>query len=243
MGSMKKLSDGEQMKILVYFFIFINSLSVLIAGAPPLNKDPIPQPPHLLSKTNHLIIGVEWNKESLKDLLPASLKQKPKLTGGITIFNSRKKQDFYPLSGAYGWIDAGNRTKIVVFSIFGPNKTLNNVMKMVYNFKSKPGSNKVTFMNKKSVATASINKKNVIILSATDTEDCVKAEGMEMLKPLKPSEGVIFQEVKWSTNEKCAMIPKEVILKGELERFKVSKLLWANIYKNADLNLNLKKSN
>ena len=95
-------------------------------------------------------------------------------------------------------------------------------------------------MNKKSVATASINKKNVIILSATDTEDCVKAEGMEMLKPLKPSEGVIFQEVKWSTNEKCAMIPKEVILKGELERFKVSKLLWANIYKNADLNLNLK---
>ena len=47
--------------------------------------------------------------------------------------------------------------------MYGPNATINKVMKSVYSLKSEIGSNKVTLINNKAVATSSINGKNVLI--------------------------------------------------------------------------------
>ena len=54
-----------------------------------------------------------------------------------------------------------NKEKLIIFSIYGPNKTINDIMKSVYNL-SEMGSNKVTLINDNAVATSSIRKKNVI---------------------------------------------------------------------------------
>ena len=80
------------MKFLIIFFTFCYCGNYLLAGAPPMNKDPIPSAPYSLIKTNHLIIGVEWEKETLKELLPSSLYNKSNITGGINIFNSKKSR-------------------------------------------------------------------------------------------------------------------------------------------------------
>ena len=40
-------------------------------------------------------------------------------------------------------------------------------MKSVYNLDSEVGSNKVTLINNKAIATSSINGKNVLVFSAT----------------------------------------------------------------------------
>ena len=153
------------MKIKIFFLLltFINFFTnLLFAGAPALNKDPIPPAPYSLIKTNHLIIGVEWDKKSIKEYLPLEIEDKNIITGGINIFNSKKKQAFSPLSGGYAWMDItkdGKNEKLILFSIYGLNKTINNVMKSVYKLDSEIGSNKVTLINNNATANTSIRKK------------------------------------------------------------------------------------
>ena len=53
-------------------------------------------------------------------------------------------------------------------------------MKSVYNLDSKMGSNKVTLINDNAVATSSIENKNVIIISASDSENCRESSGQEI---------------------------------------------------------------
>ena len=73
-----------------------------------------------------------------------------------------------------------NEEKFIIFSIYGPNKTINNIMKSVYNLKSKMGSNKVTLINDNAVATSSINGKNVIIISASNSRKLQKSSGKDL---------------------------------------------------------------
>ena len=94
-------------------------------------------------------------------ILPTNYQNLSIITGGINIFNSKKKQPYSPLSGSFGWVDLpgkNNVEKLIIFSIYGPNKTINNIMKSVYNLESKMGSNKVTLINDNAVATSSISK-------------------------------------------------------------------------------------
>ena len=160
------------LKILI---ILLNFQNFLFAGAPPLNKEMLPTAPYSFIKTNHVIVGVEWEKSSLKEIIPLKLLDTSKITGGINIFNSRKKQTFSPVSGkSYGWVDipAGNKKeKFIIFSIYGPNDKINKVMNSVYNLKSDVGSNKVTLINNKAIATSSIRGKKCIIFSALNIEN------------------------------------------------------------------------
>ena len=148
-----------------------------------MNKDPIPSGPYSFIKTKHIIVGVEWEKSFLQKLLPSKYQSISTITGGINIFNSKKKQAFSPLSGSFGWVDLpgnNNKEKLIIFSIYGPNKTINDIMKSVYNLESKMGSNKVTLINDNAVATSSISNKNVIIISASGSENCIESSGRDL---------------------------------------------------------------
>ncbi len=225
------------MKFLIIFFSFFIFCNYLLAGAPPMNKEPIPLAPYSLVKTNHIIIGVEWEKENLKRFLPSSLFNQPTITGGINIFNSKKKQAYSPLSGSYGWVDlpGDNKEKLIIFSIYGPNKTINNIMKSVYSLQSDIGSNKVTLINDNAIATASIRKKNVLSLSSSGSKDCSNASGDEILVTKYSETEIIYHNLRWIAEKQCFMIPNKLELKGSLEKFKVKKLLWAKTQRNSEV--------
>ena len=225
------------MKFLIIFFAFFIFCNYLLAGAPPMNKEPIPLAPYSLVKTNHIIIGVEWEKENLKSFLPSSLFNQPTITGGINIFNSKKKQAYSPLSGSYGWVDlpGDNKEKLIIFSIYGPNKTINNIMKSVYSLQSDIGSNKVTLINDNAIATASIRKKNVLSLSSSGSKDCSNASGDEILVTKYSETEKIYHNLTWVAEKQCFMIPNKLELKGSLEKFKVKKLLWAKTQRNSEV--------
>tara|TARA_B100000029_G_C17425277_1_gene905829 strand:+ start:301 stop:1002 length:702 start_codon:yes stop_codon:yes gene_type:complete len=225
------------MKFLIIFFAFFIFCNYLLAGAPPMNKEPIPLAPYSFVKTNHIIIGVEWEKENLKKFLPSSLFNQSTITGGINIFNSKKKQDYSPLSGSYGWVDlpGDNKEKLIIFSIYGPNKTINNIMKSVYNLQSDMGSNKVTLINDNAIATASIRKKNVLSLSSSGSKDCSNASGDEILVTKYSETEKIYHNLRWIAEKQCSMIPNKLELKGSLEKFKVKKLLWAKTQRNSEV--------
>ena len=230
------------MKTKIFFLLlaFISFTNLLLAGAPALNEDPIPPAPYSLIKTNHLIIGVEWDKKSIKEYLPLEVEDKDIITGGINIFNSKKKQLFSPLSGGYAWIDItkdGKNEKLILFSIYGLNKTINNVMKTVYKLDSEIGSNKVTLINNNATANTSIRKKNILSLSAVNSNSCTKAKGSDIFITELTSKQKIYKKIDWQTDYQCKIEPKKVTLKGQYEKFIVKKLMWAKTQKNTQLTI------
>ncbi len=223
------------LKILI---VLSNFQNLLIAGAPPLNKEQLPTAPYSFIKTNHIIIGVEWKKDSLKEILPFELSDTSTITGGINIFNSRKKQLFSPLSGSYGWIDLqgkDKKEKFIIFSIYGPNETINKVMKSVYNLKSEMGSNKVTLINNKAVATSSINGKNALIFSGINVENCKKTSGQELLISSLSKNSKVYKKINWASENQCNLSPQQIELKGSLEKFKINNILWAKTQENTEI--------
>lgn len=225
-------------KIFTIFLFFLNTSNYIFAGAPALNEDPIPPAPYSLTKTNHLIIGVEWDKKSIEKFLPPELSNQPLITGGINIFNSRKKQLFYPVSGGYAWIDVPNNDKnekFILFSIYGLNKSLNNVMNKVYNLNSEMGSNKVTLINNNATANTSVRKKNILSLSASASKDCAKAQGVDYLITKITDKIKTVQQLEWITQFQCKVEPTKISLKGNYESYKVKKMLWAYTLKDAEI--------
>ena len=228
------------MKIFILLKILIILLSFqnfLLAGAPPLNKESLPTAPYSFIKTNHVIVGVEWEKSSLKEIIPLKLLDTSKITGGINIFNSRKKQTFSPVSGSYGWVDipAGNKKeKFIIFSIYGPNDKINKVMNSVYNLKSDVGSNKVTLINNKAIATSSIRGKNVLVFSALNIENCKKAAGQELLITKLSKESKVYKIINWTSDKQCESTPEQIELKENIGNFKVKKILWSITQENSN---------
>ncbi len=229
------------MKIFILLKILIilsNFKNFLFAGAPPLNKEMLPEAPYEFIKTNHIIIGVEWKKSSLTDVLPSKLTGVSTITGGINIFNSRKKQSFSPLSGAYGWVDlpgGDKKEKFIIFSMYGPNAIINKVMKSVYSLKSEIGSNKVTLINNKAVATSSINGKNVLIFSGLNSENCIKASGQELLVSSLSDDGKVYKKFNWTTKNQCNISPDQIELKEVLKKFEIKKMIWAKTLENSNV--------
>lgn len=226
------------LKIFSIFIFLLKSSNHLFAGAPALNEDPIPPAPYSLIKTNHLIIGVEWDKKSIEKFLPSALSNQPLITGGINIFNSKKKQPLYPVSGGYAWIDMpnnGKNEKLILFSIYGLNKSLNNIMNKVYNLNSEMGSNKVTLINNNATANTSVRKKNVLSLSASASSECAKAQGKDYLITNITDERKTYKLIEWNTQHQCKIEPKKVNLQGAYQKYKIKKMLWAYTFKDADL--------
>ena len=121
----------------------------------------------------------------------------------------------------------GKNEKLILFSIYGLNKTINNVMKSVYKLDSEIGSNKVTLINNNATANTSIRKKNVLSLSAINSTNCTKAEGSDLLITKLSTEKKIYQKIDWKTESQCDIEPVKIIFKGQYEKFSVKKLLWA----------------
>ena len=226
--------------IKIFLFILLNFNNYLLAGAPPLNKDPLPVAPYSLIMTKHIIIGVEWDVDSLKKIIPNILPDSTVITGGINIFNSRKKQTFSPLSGTYGWIDLpgeNKKEKLIIFSIFGPNKLINKVMNNVYKLKSDIGSSKVTLINNKAIATSSISKKNVLILSAINMENCNKSSGQEILISKIMEKEKVYKKFSWDSDSECDITIENLEFKDKLNKLKVGKILWARTQENSKITL------
>jgi len=240
---MKKLKFNlisYKIRIFISFLILCNFYNCLFAGAPALNKDPIPTAPYSLKETNHLIVGVEWDKNKMLKFLPDELLKNNIITGGIEIFNSKKKQLLSPVSGAYIWIDVpltnnNDMKKHIIFSIYGPNKTINTIMKSVYNLDSKLGSNKVTLINNKAIGTTSIKKKNVIILSANNPKGCKNVSGSEVIITKDIKQSKTYKPVSWKSEKECFSKPLNVEFKGSLENYKIKKLLWAKTREKSSL--------
>ena len=219
----------NMIKILLVVVFFTN---FLIAGAPPVDDKPLPPPPYTINKIKQLTISLNWEKESVEGLLEKDFQYNDELSGGITILNSKEKQDFAPFSGAFLWID-GKEDKDgihIFFSTYGPNKLINRIMNRIYNINTSMGSNKVTMMNNNASARTNIRKKNVVSLSAKMTDDCVSRKGNIKIMNTSNKSISIKNYFSWQSKKVCNANINSINLSGELKKYKIKKVRWAKTY-------------
>tara|TARA_Y100000589_G_C27021079_1_gene574946 strand:- start:88 stop:804 length:717 start_codon:yes stop_codon:yes gene_type:complete len=230
-------------KIIILLLVCIITKAV-IAAAPPIDTSKIPKAPYIMEELDIVSINVEWDVATIKKLLPPKLglNDSSKLFGGISIFSSKKKQFFSPLSGALLWVqvDPNKNQDIgrwVFYSTFGPNTLINRIMNELYRANSSLGSSRVTVLDKKIGARANVNKKNIINASIEVTQECEPAEGQNKFYSYSNNVEVVSSNVTWTTKEVCPALTKGLKFGSELSDVKVVKYLSANFFKQLNLEI------
>ncbi len=218
----------------IIIIMFLLNIFKLYAAAPPADDKPLPPPPYALNNVKLITAEVIWNKESLKKFLPEKIINNSKLKGGLTIFNSKEKQEYYPVSGAFTWIELKNKDKLIFFSIYGKNKLINRIMKRVYFSDTELGSNKVTIINNNINVRSNVRKKNVINMSASITSDCNSQKGKDKYLSFKEDRDV-YSPLSWDTDKLCEGELKTLTFGSLLEGLQSEKVLSVKVLDGANL--------
>ena len=76
----------KNLLIIIIILVYNN----LFSAAPPVDDKPLPPPPYIMNNVNKLNILVEWDSAAVRQYLPKNFQDLSKLSGGISIFNSKK---------------------------------------------------------------------------------------------------------------------------------------------------------
>ncbi len=223
-----------------YLIIFLLITRFLHAGAPPVDDKPLPVPPYTFEKVNKLSIAVKWDINSINKFLEKNFNYNQDYTGGITIFNSKEKNDFSPFSGSFAWIDGEDKDspKHIIFSTYGPNELIKKVMNKVYNVNTSLGSNKVTLINNNASARTSIRKKNVVSLSAKMTDECNSVSGSFKILDNTKKEIRVNDYFTWKSKKVCVANSTSITTKGLYKGYKIKEVLWAKTYEDVTIIFN-----
>ena len=218
----------------IIIIIFLLNIFKLNAGAPPADDKPLPPPPYALTNVKLITAEVIWNRASLKDFLAEKFLPEKEIKGGITIFNSKDKQEYYPVSGAFTWIELENKDKFIFFSIYGKNKLINRIMKRVYLANPEFGSNKVTIINNNINVRSNVRKKNVINMSASIASNCKNQKGEEKYLSFKENR-TVYSVLNWSTDNSCSGELKKLAFGSLLNGLQSDKVISVKVLNGANL--------
>ena len=224
--------------IFIIFLIFLTKN--IYAAAPPIDDKPLPPTPYIMNDISNLSMSVKWDKATIKKFLPEKFWNEKNLYGGITVFNSKKKQAFSPLSGTYAWINIKNsreeESRLVFFSVFGKSELLYKVMTKTYSLDSLKGASKITLINNKITARTNIEGKNAINIQLSISEDCKKENGLFTFINYKNKNKESISKIGWESSTVCKADLISTKFKSPIEKIKISEVLGIKFMKNLKLN-------
>ena len=222
----------------IFIFILITFTNTIFAAAPPVDDRPLPPTPYNMKHISNLNVMVEWDKETIKKYIPEHLQNLNKLYGGISVFNSKKKQTFAPLSGSYAWIDITNskkeRSRLVFYSAYGKNNLLHKVMSNVYSLDSAKGSSKITFINQKVMARTNVKNKNVLSLAATFSDECKTKSGSFTLINYKNKNKESISKIDWKSDNVCKAKLVSSKFHYPIEKIKIANIVAVEVMTNME---------
>ena len=220
--------------IKIITLVIVLNVNFLYAGAPPVDDKPLPPPPYSINNVKLITTKVLWKEENLKNFLPTSYAYDKDLKGGLTVFSSKKKQAYYPASGAFAWITLQNNDKLIFFSTYGKNKLIYRIMKRTYVSKVELGSNKVVIMNGNVNARTNIRKKNVITITAKVKDKCEPTES-SVVYSSKATKRVVYSPINMVSKKSCEADVNNIKFESILQGLNVSKVLETKVYDDANI--------
>ena len=216
------------------FIILLAIISkVLHSAAPPVDDKPLPPPPYTMSNINEIEVILEWDEDTVKKYIPEKFKNNAKVSGGISIFHSKKKQQFSPLSGAYAWIDFKNSkseiSRLIFFSVYGRNKLLYKIMTKAYSIDASEGSSKVTILNQKVNARTNVGNKNIFTILVNVKESCKSFNRSITLINYKNKNKESLSRIEGKAEKICEADIEKLEIKQPLEQLGIKNIIETNV--------------
>lgn len=137
------------------FLMFIARGLSLVIGMTGLGSglawaaDATVPPPYLVTGSNHVIVGVAWEEEAVRKVLPAWLTPAPGMTGAINIYQADGGYGLTPFQSAYFWVDvegfdsaSGIKGRWMLEGVYGPEGRTTVAMRDFQGFPVRNGSSR-----------------------------------------------------------------------------------------------------
>ncbi len=92
------------------------------------DEKPVP-PPYLVTGSNHVIVGVEWEETAIRKALPSWISPAKEMTGAINIYYAEGGYGLGAFQSAYFWVDiegydsiSGIKGRWMLHGVYGPNE-------------------------------------------------------------------------------------------------------------------------
>lgn len=204
--------------------------------APP--SPALMQPPYLITGANLVMLGVTWDAEVIKQVLPAGLKPTPELSGGINIYQASGGYGVGPYQSAYFWVDvdghdssSGVKGRWMMQGVYGPDPKPAATLVEYAGFPVRSGGSRFVDDGKIRQAIGSVAGHDFVSVKIKTSTDCSPAASMLTYTTRK---GLI--EIPF-TGSMCKAEPVSLDVTARagdpFAAFKPQKILWAAEVKDA----------
>lgn len=203
-----------------------------------LADDGLPQPPYLVVGTHHVLIGVVWNEDAVRRVLPPWVRPVPGMTGLINIYQADGGYGITPYQSVYFSVDvegfdsaSGIKGRWILQGAYGPEEVTSAALRTYLQL---PVRNDTSRFERTAGAIRAIG--------SVEGRDVVVAEIKPSGKPCQPAsiavnypsrKGLIEIPV---TGESCEAEPVSVDVVApdgdDFAAFRPVKLLWASEFRN-----------
>ena len=207
-------------------------------------QTPVPQParlmepPYLVTGANLVMLGVVWDAEVVKRVLPAGLQPTPELSGGINIYQASGGYGVGPYQSAYFWVDvdghdssSGVKGRWMMEGVYGPDPRPAATLVEYAGFPVRSGGSRFVDDGKIRQAIGSVAGHDFVSVKIKTSTDCSPAASMLTYTTHK---GLI--EIPF-TGSMCKAEPVSVDVTARagdpFAAFKPQKILWAAEVKDA----------
>lgn len=146
--------------------------------------DELPPPPWLVSRANHVLVGVVLDEAAVRSMLPAGIQPAPGGTGGINIYQVEETYGIPLYSSFYIWADVegydapnGTKARWMLAGAYGPAQ-VSAALAQHFGYPVREGTARLEWSGDKVRAVGMMAGKEIVLVEITrKKEPCQRVSG------------------------------------------------------------------
>jgi hypothetical protein len=218
--------------------VALNQVPTSLPEGLVFGADEIPPPPYLVSRANHVLVGIVLDESVVKGMLPTGVQPAPGGTGGINIYQVEEASGLPLYSSFYVWVDVegydapdGTKGRWMLAGAYAPAPVPAALAKY-YGYPTREGAARIEWLGEKVRAVGTMAGKEIVSIELIrKKEPCQRAAGIvnEVTRNAGTNRN---QVIKFPfAGEWCSAEPGRVEVNGPsgdpFGRLQPVKILWA----------------
>lgn len=219
-------------------FIHVSFMVVTLNLGVAYGEEKPVAPPFLVAGTNHVLVGVVWDEEAIRKVLPSWLTPAKEMTGLINIYQVQTGYGIAPYQAVYFSIDvegldsaSGVKARWMLQGVYGPQERTSAALKYWYGLPVRNGTSRFEATAEGKRAIGTVNGHDFVTVEIKSFPESCEPAPVTLNYPTP--KGLIEIPV---AGDSCKAEPVSVEVHAPpgdpFAAFRPVKVLWAAEYKN-----------
>ena len=176
--------NSRQYFIAAVALVAIDQAAISLPDGMAFGAEDIPPPPYLVSRANHVLVGVVFDESVVKSMLPTGIQPAPGGTGGINMYQVEEASGLPLYSAFYLWADVegydapdGTKGRWMLAGGYAPAHVQAALAKY-YGYPTRDGATRIDWLGEKVRAVGTMaGRETVLVELARKKEACQRVTG------------------------------------------------------------------